>query len=1794
MSPDTKLILSLVNRISIKLPNNSGKSLDSLENDVLVQQTFRLSTIASTIVSVLEAVSKSVTTSPGDDFIPNDILQSQLFLLRMLSACMQHHWEFIRTNNDTSSELPTLQDPPPLDDILAKYIISIMSRFMHQMTAMEERDHSSATNITRTAYYSISSLTSLPTDIVVDIYKAASRVVFYLSASNWHIMHSKLRARILYLTTTTDETPDTSDIRLLECCALNSKRLSMMFEEIHPVFARLKKSPQLIIATILRRSIWGWIETYPSEFIDLCRNKKRLDGRPDILFDICNSLADTSRKKAILWPLQTILLALCPDLMAGASSEGRGFTAKKTVFFSTLKKAIKGGRTAELAAICYVDICKAVNYVSKEETSSFKQLVPEIERELKEKLFDIEHPLTADSLMGTVGIIIDHRYLLADTLVAMFRLNPRKAMQTLFPICLDERAPTLFRISLVKACLAIAIQENRLPWNPSISFLYNSLCDPLKRLFLENNKPETSSLSTRRPPAAVDKKVKKEKEIPHDRLEITLDMLRLYQADPNMAIRGNAENKTEQNAAVMVAVTMCLKETNQAVRDAAAETLFKLHAPHYILEWGAPERFIESFWSISSQVIYTLAKQILDTREREDSLKKLLDLLKKLLICRNEFLRIHQDIAMQGADVRDRLHASIALEVALLVLLCSADTDICSAAIACFGHICIESHITDGMDDPQQTSLTVAENLPIYIELTSNTGIVTGRKSQQKQIRRLLRMMSHYAPGNISAWEEAWKRWKKLTPAILYPSEEPKEDLSEMTRKPTQAWHDKLRNTRQQNTLPSRSESLEGDRSSEWQNYAGFLAALGGICLMGGDLPSSSQPTHQHDANSRRSSTQSETAAMADRFVMDMVDLLLCDNVILREWVKEILGTDLSPALYPMLFRHLETVLAKCFGPDGDPTCSPRYTLFVEQAISVLKFVLDRMEESADTLFTVDFSQLISQYAKYLNKLGSSQAALKIKIKFCQLCEVLMAKKEKVTLRQEFKMRNKLLEIIVEWTSDFSLVDVNSNYSSFEQGEKLHRDLDLACLKTIVNLLHQLPLQPSEPVHETGASQVKSRMFYKYFTFFLKLLNRCRISEIQSDSRLTLRTADSLHSKANNVTYLAPLKEYTILAMSNLLSANVDAGLKYSLSMGYHEDTRMRTAFMQVLTNILNQGTEFETLAETVMTDRYEKIIDMLVESDLHIAMSLCNVCPATDIDDASNALLACFSSRGNTMTLLKAVIDKEVQNTENHTELFRRTSIATRLLSVFAKTYGAEYVQSVLQPVFHVLLETPREERSFELDPSKVGPGEDVYRNRENVISVTQLFLNAICASSNEAPPSFRELCHHILVSVRERFPEAKNTAVGAFIFLRFFCPAIVSPEGEGLIKGNLSISREMRRGHLIATKVIQNLANNMLFGTKETYMIVLNDFVTSNIYNVTKFLREISDISPGEEFEADIRQMEDKDYALLHRVLADNMERMTRDVATRRQRLFADTDAWAVWKRMFDKFSNLLAQLGRPPEIQKQEFSGLRSYTFAASNQVYAEFMRRNSHRSVDAIATKNIFYEGGTSKVGRPVLYIIARNISNDSIDFELFIYYMLQVLERTANKAIEVVFDLTLFGHSNEIPNQWINQILQLIPSDVCDNVATFHIYNPNSHLRKYIKKLLHPITHKVSKRISFAVTLAELYESIHPSEVRLPKSTMTLDTEPSAVFYPVNHISQFKTNVPVTVKVGAEYVQIMTGRKQELLYGVSTVTNDVYRISEIEDIVLSPGRSADSASEFSFKYDKGRLIVILSTIKREAI
>ncbi len=68
--------------------------------------------------------------------------------------------------------------------------------------------------------------------------------------------------------------------------------------------------------------------------------------------------------------------------------------------------------------------------------------------------------------------------------------------------------------------------------------------------------------------------------------------------------------------------------------------------------------------------------------------------------------------------------------------------------------------------------------------------------------------------------------------------------------------------------------------------------------------------------------------------------------------------------------------------------------------------------------------------------------------------------------------------------------------------------------------------------------------------------------------------------------------------------------------LGYHKDLQTRATFLEVLTKILQQGTEFDTLAETALADRFERLVELVTmmgdQGELPIAMALANVVPCS------------------------------------------------------------------------------------------------------------------------------------------------------------------------------------------------------------------------------------------------------------------------------------------------------------------------------------------------------------------------------------------------------------------------------------------------------------------------------------------------------------------------------------------------------------------------------------------------------
>lgn len=400
-------------------------------------------------------------------------------------------------------------------------------------------------------------------------------------------------------------------------------------------------------------------------------------------------------------------------------------------------------------------------------------------------------------------------------------------------------------------------------------------------------------------------------------------------------------------------------------------------------------------------------------------------------------------------EVHDRIQASVTLEIALLISLCSPIPDICSMAIQCLGHMCVEARLVDEESLVETTSRTsqhiigFSHNIEIYEDLSYEEPVVqgvrkqafVGRKAQQKRVRKYLRMITTPTTGILTAWEEVWKRWKVLTPIVSRFGMDSLRDSNDMLVNTVSSAssvkkigglvrHDKSRSSSVRTLAPIPVGRIETDdeKQTEWQNFTGFLAALGGSQL--------ASETNEDDVedkrpkpNDSRIASPNRSISLIERFISEMVDLLTSENVIIREGAKDTLGGDLSPALYAILFRYLEQGMAHCFSSNGEVICDSANTLFVEQTVLVLKMILDRLTDPNDCLLSIDFSILILKLANYINRLPQENyTTMRIMIMMCHLTEVLMLKKEQVIIRDDVRIRNKLLEIIVEWTSDFTLV----------------------------------------------------------------------------------------------------------------------------------------------------------------------------------------------------------------------------------------------------------------------------------------------------------------------------------------------------------------------------------------------------------------------------------------------------------------------------------------------------------------------------------------------------------------------------------------------------------------------------------------------------------------------------------------------------------------------------------------------------------------------------------------------------
>lgn len=193
---------------------------------------------------------------------------------------------------------------------------------------------------------------------------------------------------------------------------------------------------------------------------------------------------------------------------------------------------------------------------------------------------------------------------------------------------------------------------------------------------------------------------------------------------------------------------------------------------------------------------------------------------------------------------------------------------------------------------------------------------------------------------------------------------------------------------------------------------------------------------------------------------------------------------------------------------------------------------------------------------------------------------------------------------------------------------------------------------------------------------------------------------------------------------------------------------------------------------------------------------------------------------------------------------LFRGNSLLTQALDFHMRRVGKDYLDDVLS---ERILEINAMNPDCEVDPSRLAPGDDISKNWSLLITLTTDVWKSISGSANRCPPELRQVMKYIRAVAEDRYGDflrsVTYTSVSGFLFLRFFCPALLNPKLFGLLRDHPQ-PKAQRTLTLIA-KSLQALANLSNFGQKEEWMEPMNRFLSGNRQEVKDFIDNVCSIS-------------------------------------------------------------------------------------------------------------------------------------------------------------------------------------------------------------------------------------------------------------------------------------------------------------------------------------------------------------
>ncbi|XP_062555047.1 ras GTPase-activating protein raskol isoform X2 [Armigeres subalbatus] len=288
----------------------------------------------------------------------------------------------------------------------------------------------------------------------------------------------------------------------------------------------------------------------------------------------------------------------------------------------------------------------------------------------------------------------------------------------------------------------------------------------------------------------------------------------------------------------------------------------------------------------------------------------------------------------------------------------------------------------------------------------------------------------------------------------------------------------------------------------------------------------------------------------------------------------------------------------------------------------------------------------------------------------------------------------------------------------------------------------------------------------------------------------------------------------------------------------------------------------------------YQDFLEYLKENYKKVCEILEPVIGVKAKEDIGQALVLLMHAQGIAAAFLTDVVALDLLRVGDQRLTFRGNSLATKSMEAFLKLTGEQYLQDTLSAPISEIISS---DRDCEVDPLKANGS--LSRQQQALRNAVKTSWNSIADSSKNFPTQLRDC----FSTFRERLQmldreDMADNLISASIFLRFLCPAILSPSLFN-ITNELPSARATRNLTLVA-KTLQTLANFTRFQGKENFMEFLNDFLENEAPRMKQFLHDISTRSenPMQESILDWAGHIDqgKQLSILHTLLAESIQKL------------------------------------------------------------------------------------------------------------------------------------------------------------------------------------------------------------------------------------------------------------------------------------------------------------------------------